>query len=257
MEEQQAEEESLMSSAAEAPDETIDAGMAHQAADEAAEDDELDRPDWFPEKFWDEKEGPDLENFTKSYKELEKQFRNGEHKAPESYDMSTLAEAGYGDDDPIVDAYSSWAKKYGISQAAFSELAGQITEMSGMEMVEAERTVADERKKMGPNADAIIRSNVDWADGLLRKDIISKDEREMMNQMGNSAVAQGLYQKFRAMSGDLSPIPTVASSDGHPTDQEFKEAHIEKMKDPRYTSDPAFRASIQKAYANHPWKDQN
>jgi len=30
------------------------------------------KPDYFPEKFWTEKDGPDLEKFSKSYAEMEK-----------------------------------------------------------------------------------------------------------------------------------------------------------------------------------------
>ena len=42
-----------------------DQSIDHRADAEEAEDDNYERPDWFPEKFWDEKEGPDLENLTK------------------------------------------------------------------------------------------------------------------------------------------------------------------------------------------------
>ena len=38
----------------------------------AAEDEEMEfvRPDWYPEKFWNEDDGPDLENLVKSYNAL-------------------------------------------------------------------------------------------------------------------------------------------------------------------------------------------
>ena len=54
----------------------------------ASEDEETEfvRPDWYPEKFWNEEEGPDLENLVKSYNELQKKFSQGKHKAPEEYD---------------------------------------------------------------------------------------------------------------------------------------------------------------------------
>ena len=134
-------------------DQTID----HRADSEEPDDDVYDRPDWFPEKFWDEKEGPDLENLTKSYQELQKQFSQGKHKAPDEYDMSSLSDAGYGDDDPVVDAYRGWAKKYGINQVAFDELATAITGMAGEEASETALNVEQERKALGNNADAIIK----------------------------------------------------------------------------------------------------
>lgn len=58
----------------------------------AAEDEEMEfvRPDWYPEKFWNEDDGPDLENLVKSYSELQKKFSQGKHKAPEEYDESVF-----------------------------------------------------------------------------------------------------------------------------------------------------------------------
>ena len=34
--------------------------------EELAEGEIYERPDWFPEKFWDEKDGPNIENMAKS-----------------------------------------------------------------------------------------------------------------------------------------------------------------------------------------------
>jgi len=56
----------------------------------AKEDEEIElaRPEWYPEKFWNDDDGPDLENLVKSYNELQKKFSQGKHKAPENYDTS-------------------------------------------------------------------------------------------------------------------------------------------------------------------------
>ena len=100
---------------------------------EMSEDDDepIDRPDYYPEKFWDE-DGPDVEKLAKSYAELEKAFRSGKHKAPEGdYDVSDLVDRGLDLEDPAVAVYQDWAKTYGVSQKAFEELAGQILEMNG------------------------------------------------------------------------------------------------------------------------------
>ena len=94
------------------------------AEEEAVETKEaLERPDWFPEKFWNE-DGFELEKMTKSYEELEKAFTQGKHKAPEKFDTKVLDDAGFSSEDPIVDAYLGWAKKFGLNQVAFDELAG-------------------------------------------------------------------------------------------------------------------------------------
>ena len=40
--------------------------------EEEGEGEIYERPDWFPEKFWDEKDGPNIENMAKSINHLEK-----------------------------------------------------------------------------------------------------------------------------------------------------------------------------------------
>ena len=38
------------------------------------EDVEFEKPEYFPEKFWNEEDGPDIEGLVNSYRELEKNF---------------------------------------------------------------------------------------------------------------------------------------------------------------------------------------
>ena len=70
---------------------------------------ELERPEWYPDKFWNEDEGPDLENLVKSYNELKKKFSQGEHNATDNCDKSIFEVAGVGDDDPVYNVYRDWA----------------------------------------------------------------------------------------------------------------------------------------------------
>ena len=65
---------------------------------------EYERPDEFPTKFWDEKDGPDVEGLAKAYGELEKKFHSGSHKAPKEYSLANVKELGFAEDDPVVDA---------------------------------------------------------------------------------------------------------------------------------------------------------
>ena len=90
---------------------------------QSSDDDDgpLERPEYYPAKFWDE-DGPDVEKLAKSYAELEKKFKSGKHKAPEQYDISSLADQGLDSDDPTVAVYQDWAKENGISQDAFEDL---------------------------------------------------------------------------------------------------------------------------------------
>ena len=73
----------------------------HQADDDI---DWGDRPDWMPENFWNESDGPDLEGLSKSYNELRSKFSQGQHKAPKDgkYDISLLTDNGVTNDDPML-----------------------------------------------------------------------------------------------------------------------------------------------------------
>ena len=113
----------------EAPQEDAPIPVHEQPQEEmqSSDDDDgpLERPEYYPAKFWDE-DGPDVEKLAKSYAELEKKFKSGKHKAPEQYDISSLADQGLDSDDPTVAVYQDWAKENGISQDAFEDLAGRV-----------------------------------------------------------------------------------------------------------------------------------
>jgi len=86
-----------------------------------------DRPEWMPENFWDDKDGPDLEALAKSYQEMRAKMSSGKHKAPKdgNYDISNLVDHGVEDDDPLLNEFKGFAKENGLSQDQFD----QITQM--------------------------------------------------------------------------------------------------------------------------------
>ena len=184
----------------------------------------------------------------KSYDELQKQFSQGKHKAPKEYNTEVLTEAGYEASDPLVSTYLDWAQKYGVNQAAFDELASSITGMAGEDMAAVELDLQREREALGPNADEILKSNINWADGLQRKGIISEAERAELNIWGGSAVGQRLMQKVRSMTGDMSKIPIAEVADAGISEDDFKRSIQSKMADPRYGNDPAFTRAVEKEF---------
>jgi hypothetical protein len=218
-------------------------------AEEEVEQEKLERPEWLPEKFWDEKEGPELEKMAKSYDELQKQFSQGKHKAPEKYDTSVVEESGYETDDPIVSSTLDWAKKYSINQAAFDELVGSVTSLGNENSKQAAADYETERAALGPNADAIIKSNIDWSDGLERKGIISEKEREELNDWGGTALGQRLMQKVRGMTGDMSKIPLADVAEAGQSESDFKAETQSLMADPRYGSDPKFTREVENRFS--------
>ena len=244
--------EGLMPAQAQAEETTTEEPISHLKESEmevvVEEDETYERPDWFPEKFWDEKEGPDLENMTKSYTELEKKLSEGKHKAPEQYDTKIFEDNNLNTEDPVVDTFLNWSKKHGVSQIAFDELAGSVAELTASSAQDTKVSMEAEKKALGVNADAIIESNVKWADSLVNKGIISPDERTELAFWGGTAVGQRLMQKVRGMTGDLTKMPVASIEEGKQSEEEFKAETRSLMQDPKYGKDPAFTQSVEKRF---------
>ena len=126
---------------------------------------------------------------------------------------------------------------------------GKVLEMGGAQAQQAQFTVEQEKKSLGANADEIIKSNIQWADSLERKGIISEEERDEIDIWGGTAAGQRLMQKVRAMTGDMVSIPTTtASMDTKQSEEDFKVAMQTKMSDPRYGTDQAYTRSVEREF---------
>lgn len=211
----------------------------------ATEDDEpLERPDYWPEKFWNKDENqPDVESLAKSYTELEKKFRAGKHKAPEGgqYDTSALGEDIA--DDPLAQAYVSWAGKYGLSQEAFNEMASQFAEISGQQAGAVQQNVEQQRKLLGPKADEIIKGHAQWARSLVQKGVWSKDDFEEFKVWGGTAQGLNALTKLRETYEGRIPVPSAEMS-GMPSKDEL----YEMVGRPEYKTDPAYRRKVEKLF---------
>lgn len=216
-----------------------------QPASDADIEKVAEKPDFWPEKFWnkDAKE-PDLEGISKSYTELEKQFRAGKHKAPTDGKYSLDGIENISNEDPVVQAYMGWASKYGLSQQAFSELAAQITEMGGNQAAEVEMSVKKEREALGPNAEAIISNMSTWAKGLVNKGIWGKDDFNEFKVWGGTATGIKALMKLR--STYEGRIPTESAP---PSSEMSKDELMAMVGNPEYKTNPAYRAKVEKLFA--------
>lgn len=205
---------------------------------QAATDEAPERPEWLPEKF---KAPEDLAN---AYSELQKKFSQGKHKAPEEYDTSIFANANIPEDDELFNTYRDWAKENGISQDAFEQLAGKFIEMAGSEAEQAEISYQEEYKKLGNNADAVIKSMTDWASSLVRKGVWGQDDFEEFKIMGGTAQGLRALQKIRSYYGDQAIPVSVAQPEGLPSKDELQ-AMVGK---PEYNTDPSYRAKVEKLF---------
>jgi hypothetical protein len=212
----------------------------------APEDDEpLERPDWWPENFWKKDNSePDLEGIAKSWMDLRKQISQGKHKPPEDGKYDTAVFGDIPEDDPVRSHVLGWAKEYGISQAAFDKLVGDVVAMGGDQQVQMQRSIAEEKAALGPNADAIINGMTDWARGLVRKGIWGKDDFEEFKVMGGTAKGILALSKLReTYEGTRIPKESVPV-EGAPSKDEL----YAMVGDPKYQTDPAYRAKVEKLF---------
>tara|TARA_R100001086_G_scaffold60600_1_gene28021 strand:- start:188 stop:961 length:774 start_codon:yes stop_codon:yes gene_type:complete len=207
---------------------------------ELDDDEAIDRPDYYPEKFWDE-DGPDVEKLAKSYAELEKAFRSGKHKAPEGdYEVSDLVDRGLDLEDPAVEAYQQWAKQYGISQKAFEDLAGTILEMNGEadEFIEYDQRA--ELQKLGANA----QEKISFVERNILKADLNQSEKEALSMSLNSADSiNALTKIIQGYTNENIPIKPVVA------EQEMTESDLaQAIADPRWMTDPVWRTRKEKQW---------
>lgn len=208
------------------------------------DDGPLERPDWWPENFWKKDESePDLEAIAKSWTDLRKQISQGKHKAPAdgNYDLSAFGSTP--DNDPVKAHVINWAKQHSVSQAALDELVSKVVEMNVNTAQTASVSIEQERKSLGPNADARIKSIVQWGTGLVQKGVWSKDDFEEFKYMGGTAKGISALEKLRgAYEGR---VPTDSSPEGNaPTKTEL----YQLVADPRYHTDKAYREKVEKQF---------
>jgi len=214
-------------------------------AETTKEETSLEKPDYFPEKFWNEKDGPDVEGLVNSYKELEKNFSQGKHKTPkEGYDIKFATEKGVDSEDPLLNKVQDWAKEHGVSQAAFEKLAGDYIDNQAAEFEQYNIDIKEEKNKLGPNADAIIKSTAQWADGLFKKGVLNETELEAFKATGNSADGVRALQKLRRFYGEGAVPIAEPTAEGLPTKEEL----YEMVGKPEYKTDVQYRNKVQKMF---------
>lgn len=214
----------------------------------AAAEDPLERPDYWPENFWNKDSNePDLEGIAKSWRDLRAKISKGAHNAPADgkYDLSAFG----GDEsaeNPIASTLANWAKENGLSQAQFDDLAtslrSQAQEMMSGEMVDP----AEEMKKLGPNAGAVVNGMVDWARGLVAKGVWSKDDFDEFKIMGGTARGLNALMKIREAYEGRIPIES-APLEGAPSKDEL----YAMVADPKYNSDPAYRQKVERMFRTY------
>ena len=205
-----------------------------------------DRPDWMPENFWDDKDGPDLEALAKSYQEMRAKMSSGKHKAPKDgkYDIASLQDHGVTEDDPLLSEFKGFAKENGLSQDQFD----QITQMYVQHMGEMFDQVGTDREaelaKLGPKGEKIVGSLNQWLTKLGTSGALSHEEVDAIASKADSAQFIMALNKIRASYGE-QPIPDVAVQEGVGTTKADLDAMVA---DPRYGKDMNYTNTVERKF---------
>jgi hypothetical protein len=228
--------------------------VAHRTQDKPDVRVTKQKPDFIPEKFWDsEKNEPRLEAMAKSYAELEKNFKIGKHKPPEGgkYDLTPF-DGKVKPDDPVMTAYTEWAGKHGLSQAAFEELAAKVVEIGSGMQTEAQLSRKAELDKLGENGPQMIGSMLDWARGFVRSGVWTAEDFEEFKIWGGTAAGLRALMRMRETYEGRIPLKeTLPVGEESMSDEELR-AQVGKEE---YWKDPAFREKVtqmfQRRYGNN------
>ena len=232
------------------PEESAISHMADEQADIVAqEDEEIDwgeRPDYIPEQFWSDTDGPDLEGMAKAYNEMRTKMSQGKHKAPKDgkYDIAQLKEQGVADDDPLLSQFTNFATENGLSQDQFDQItamyAAQMADMT--ENIEYDRQ--QEMQKLGPKADKIISGLDSWLSKLGNSGTLSPEEVDAVASAANNANYIKALNKIRASYGEQT-IPDVSVQEG----TNYTKADLDAMiADPRYGKDMAYTQGVERKF---------
>ena len=106
--------------------------------------------------------------------------------------------------------------------------------------------LAEEKKQLGPNADARINGMVKWASGLVQKGVWGNEDFEEFKVMGGTAKGLAALEKVRSSYEGRIPVES-APVDGAPSKDEL----YQMVGDEKYQNDPVYRAKVEKAFAQN------
>lgn len=226
-----------------APHMEVDPNDQSQVKEDDGEELDFVRPDFFPENFWDEEEGPDVEGLAKAYSELRAKMSAGKHKAPKDgkYEITSLKDRGITEDDPMLKDFVGLAKEQGLSQEQFDQMIDLYTNHMGAAEEQFKTSREAEMKKLGRNADKIVQSTEQWLVKMQNAGTLNQGEIEAISRASNNAAFISALHKIRAsyMETDIPGLEMQESQKMSMTDIQSM------MADPKYGKDPAYTKKVE------------
>jgi hypothetical protein len=242
------ENESLLSVTPEEPTEDNYEAPPHleaDAADAAVEEAKppAEQPEWIEDRHWDSEKGEvKTEEMAKAYKSLREKMDSGKHKAPKDGKYA-LDNVGFEPDDEILLNFVDKASDLQLSQDQFESLISFYAESQG----EIEQAITyqkdEEMKKLGKNADGIIKSMESWLAKFGTSGVLSNEEIDTIANASTSATFINALNKIRRSYGEVDIPPASAGLDVGVTSMDEIQ---ELMADPKYGSDMAYTQKVEK-----------
>lgn len=205
-----------------------------------------ERPEWVPEQFWSESDGPDLEGLSKSYNELRTKFSQGKHKAPKDgqYDWSSLKDHGIPDDDPLLNDFSSFAAQAGMSQDQFDEITKMYMEHVGDILGAADTDIQAEMDKLGKNGEKVIQSTSQWLNKMQTSGVLTHEEADAVANAATSADFVKALNKIRDSYGEKA-IPAIDIQETNAVTKADLDAMVA---DPKYGKDMHYTQQVERKF---------
>jgi hypothetical protein len=205
------------------------------------------KPNWLPERFWNDDKGADYEGLAKSQDELYRKLRGGKHQTPENeeYDLKFLGET-VEPDDILLNKFKTVAAERGLTQDDFESIVGTVRDTIAENVPDPEEAKFDrqqELEQLGPNGEDIINGHVKWAQSLVERGAWTDDDFEEFKVWGGTASGIKALSRLRQYYGEKT-IPVQVTPDGSdiPTDEELQGL----IADPKYETDPGYRQKVYK-----------
>ena len=226
-----------------APHMEVDPNDQSQVKDDDGEELDFVRPDFFPENFWDEESGPDVEGLAKAYSELRAKMSAGKHKAPKDgkYEVTSLKDKGIPEDDAMLKDFVGLAKDQGLSQEQFDQMVDLYLNHMGAAEEQFKTSRDTEMKKLGRNAEKIVQSTEQWLTKMQNAGTLNQSEIEAIGRASNNAAFISALHKIRAsyMETDIPGLEMQES-------QKMSMSDVQSMMaDPKYGKDPAYTKKVE------------
>lgn len=245
----------------------------------------IEKPDGLPEELWDKERGTlivdktleELNKQTKMASDFRKKISKGlKADLPEKAEDyvfafdNELAELKIGEDEQgktELEIVKSAAYKSGIGQMQLNDLVnnyfkGMVEKgivkkpLSEAEAkLENQKFIAEQKSKLGDNADKLITGTVQWIDRNYKTGLFSESQKDILTKFADQGAENiKILDLLRKMTGEPE-IPTInAKVEGLPSDEEiargmdeekYSDTELQKIMEKRYKSGKTEPISIK------------